>query len=88
MTVKDLNQDQLETLKCTIFSDFLSADLFLIEKLEKRLTKEEIETIEQARDQFDISNEIVYKLYADVYFVEEDFYSNKGEEKWQYMNYL
>lgn len=73
MNVKELNEQQLEQLKMKVFYDFDSADDFLLDKLSEELSFEEYEMLQTADCWTDIPNEIIYKLYEDISFVEEDF---------------
>ena len=59
MTVKELNEQQLEQLKMKVFYDFDSADDFLLDRLADELYFEEYEILETADCWTDIPNELI-----------------------------
>ena len=69
MTVKELKQEWLDQLKMKIFYDDKAEELYEI------LTDSEMTSISNAETWFDIPNEIVYKVFDEVYFVKGDFES-------------
>lgn len=81
MNVKELNEKQLEQLKMKVFYDFDGADDFLLDHLADELYFEEYEILETADCWTDIPNEIIYKLYEDISFVEEDFWKGDDEDE-------
>lgn len=81
MTVKELNEEQLEQLKMRVFYEFDSADDFLLEHLADELLFEEYEILQTADCWTDIPNELIYKLYDGVYFIEEDFCKGDDEDE-------
>lgn len=67
MRVTELNNDEMLQLKEALF---YGADI-----LPEMTDKQKVE-IENALCTDDIPDELVHNLYADIYFVEEDFWCN------------
>ncbi len=81
MSVRELNEEQLLQLKWTLFNDWDNADEYSIfYDNGDSLTQQEIEILDNACSGDEIPNEIVYKLYDGITFVEEDFWSVYDEE--------
>ena len=57
-----------------------TADDRVLEHLADELYFDELETLDKCDYPFEIPNEIVYKLYDGISFVEEDFWSVYDEE--------
>ena len=73
MTVRTLNQEQLDELKNNLFCNLDGEQYGDITDEEKRL-------ILEALHPNDIPNELVFKNYDGIHFVEEDFFCGKEEE--------
>ena len=67
MNVTELNNDEMLQLKESLF---YGADIL------PEMTDKQKEEIENALCSDDIPDELVHNLYADIYFVEEDFLCN------------
>lgn len=72
MTVRELNKAQLEELKNNLFWN-LDGEQFV------DLTDEEMSSVLNATHPNEIPDELVFKNYDGIHFVEEDFFCGKEE---------
>ena len=70
MTVRELNQEQLDELKNNLYWN-LDGEQY------GDITDEEKKSILEASHPNDIPNELVFKNYDGIHFVEDDFFCGK-----------
>ena len=79
MTVRELNRDQLDQLKHNIFYDY-RYDEGKRQEMADCLTEDEGEFLLTTDIYWwEIPNELVFKVYEGIHFVEEDFFYGKEE---------
>ena len=72
MTVRELNQEQLDELKNNLYWN-LDGEQY------GDLTDEERQFVFEALNPNDIPNELVFKNYDGIHFVEDDFFCGKED---------
>ena len=79
MTVRELNQEQLDELKNNLYWN-LDGEQY------GDITDEEKKSILEASHPNDIPNELVLKNYDGITFVEDDFFCGKEEQECENMS--
>lgn len=80
MTVRELNQDQIDELKHSLFYNF-RYDKSSRKELKKVLSKEDQKYLDDVNTCYwDIPNNLVYKTFDSITFVADDFFCSVDED--------
>ena len=83
MTVYELNENQLEELKHSLFYNFRYNEDERKE-LKKYLSKVDVEYLDNVNLCFwEIPDNIIYKVYDGIYFVDEDFFCSIKDDNFE-----